>query len=146
MFLMGHLHPPVPGEPPAPPPPASPPHEDVFALLRESLTLSQSLIDLQVAKVSLLARHYLARGISVVLTAIALATLTVTSMWLTLKGLSGALQSLCERMPWLGPLVVGLIGLIIGPVLLTILHRRSESALLTKLDKRSRTPDPAAAP
>ena len=146
MFLMGHLHPPVAGERPAPPPPASPPREDVFALLRESLTLSQSLIDLQVAKLSLLARHYLARGISVVLTAIALATLTVTSMWLTLKGLSGALQSLCERMPWLGPLVVGLVGLSIGPVLLTILHRRSESALLRKLDERSPTPDPAAAP
>jgi hypothetical protein len=67
-------------------------------------------------------------------------------MWLTLKGLSGALQSLCERMPWLGPLVVGLVGLSIGPVLLTILHRRSESALLRKLDQRSRTPDPAATP
>jgi hypothetical protein len=143
MFLMGHLR--IRGERPAPPPPDTPPREDVFALLRESLVLSQGLLDLQVAKLSLLARQGLTSVLSVALTAVALATVTVTSTWFLLKGMAGALQALCERMPWVGPLVVGLIGLSVGPVLLTIVHKRSENALLRKLDKRARATDAAAA-
>lgn len=144
MFLMGHLHPPVTGERPAPPPPQSPPREDVFALLRESLALSQGLLDLQVAKLSLLARQGLTSVLGVALTAVALATVTVTSTWFLLKGMAEGLQALCERMPWVGPLVVGLVGLSVGPVLLTIVHKRSENALLRKLDKRARATDRAA--
>lgn len=146
MFLMGHLHPPVAGEPPSPPPLASPPREDVLALLRESLTLSKGLVDLQFAKLALTARHGMARALSVALTAMALVTLTVLSTWFTLTGMAGAVQELCERMPWIGPLVVGLIGLSVGPVLLGILHHRSENALLRKLDKRDRATEPATAP
>lgn len=146
MFLIGHLQPPPAGDRPAPPPPAAPPRDDVRALLRESLELSQALIDIQSAKASLLARHVLARGISVVLTVLALVTLTVASTWFALEGLAGGLQAACERAPWVGPLAVGLVGLSIGPILLTILHRTSERAVLRKLDRRSRATGPAAAP